>query len=484
LSSENLKVIDGEAVFKLYDTFGFPVDLTNVMAKEQGFEIDEAGFNTLMNEQKKRARKSTKDRLSTSGSMIDKLEGFDISSTSPTEFVGYESLKCNSKIIGCRNDAGKSYIILDKTPFYVESGGQVGDLGNIIVSGTTFNVIDVAKTGNQIIHIVENENKFDLINGMNVSSEVDYLRRWDIMRNHSATHFLHKALRQIIGQHIQQSGSYVGPDRLRFDFTHYEKLSDAEIDTVENLVNDKIRENLPLIHHRDTPFEKAKGMGALMFFGDKYGDKVNIVQFGDFTMEFCGGTHVKNGSEIGLFKIVSESSIASGVRRIEGITGAGVDKYIRQLVLNIQGQASRIEQVTEEKKKIEKQLSEFQLQAKLGGINQIIENPEVVKGVNVFKGKVAAANMDELKSMGDELRDKMKNGIGVLISEIDGKVGIVAVVSDDLIKEKKILAGNIVKEIAKIVGGSGGGRPHLATAGGKDISKIDEALNSVLKLIT
>jgi len=483
LSSEKLKVIDGEAVFKLYDTFGFPVDLTNVMAKEQGFEIDEAGFNSLMNEQKKRARKSTKDKLSTSSSIIDKLEGFDIASTSPTEFVGYESLKCNSKIIGYRNDVDKSYIILNKTPFYTESGGQVGDLGNIIVNGTTLNVIDVVKTGNQIIHIIENENKFDLFNGMKVSAEVDYLRRWDIMRNHSATHFLHKALRQIIGQHIHQSGSYVGPDRLRFDFTHYEKLSEAEINSVENLVNDKIRENLPLIHHHDTPFEKAKGMGALMFFGDKYGDKVNIVQFGDFTMEFCGGTHVKNGSEIGLFKIVNESSIASGVRRIEGITGAGIDKYIRQLVINIQGQASRIEQVTEEKKKIEKQLSELQLQAKLGGINQIIENPEVVNGVNVFKGKVAAANMDELKSLGDELHDKMKSGVGVLISEIDGKVGIVTVVSDDLIKEKKILAGNIVKEIAKIVGGSGGGRPHLATAGGKDISKIDEALNSVPRLI-
>jgi len=483
LISANLKVIAGEDLFKLYDTYGFPVDLINVMAKEQGFGIDESGFNLLMNEQKKRARKSTKDKLSITISAIDNLNDFDLSSTKPTEFIGYDTLNSTVKIVGFKNEADKSFIILDKTPFYVESGGQVSDLGKINVNGNTLKVIDISKVGNHVVHVVENENNIEIHNGMDVSAEVDYLRRWDIMRNHSATHFLHKALRQIIGQHIQQSGSYVGPDRLRFDFTHYEKLSEAEIEKVEILINEKIRENLPLIHHRDTPFEKAKGMGAIMFFGDKYGDKVNIVQFGDFTLEFCGGTHVKNSSEIGLFKIVSESSIASGIRRIEGLTGAGTEKYFRQLELNIKERSFRIEQITDEKKKIEKQLSEFQLQSKLGGIDKIIENQEEINGVKLFKGIVAASNMDELKSMGDELRAKIKSGIGVLISEIDGKVGIVAVVSDDLIKEKKILAGNIVKETAKIVGGSGGGRPHLATAGGKDISKINEALNSLSRFI-
>jgi alanyl-tRNA synthetase len=483
LNAKNIKIIEGEDIFKLYDTYGFPVDLTNVMAKEQGFEIDEAGFNTLMNEQKKRARKSTKDKLSNVNLIIDKLDGFNLSSIEPTEFIGYENLNCNVNIIGIKNEGGKSFLIFDKTPFYVESGGQVNDLGNIVAKGISLKVINVARFGNQIIHVIENENNIELINGMNVSAEVDYLRRWNIMRNHSATHFLHKALRQIIGQHIQQSGSYVGPERLRFDFTHYEKLSEAEIDAVENLINDKIRENLPLIHHLNTPFEKAKDMGALMFFGDKYGDKVNIVQFGDFTMEFCGGTHVKNSSEIGLFKIISESSIASGIRRIEGVTGSGTEKYMRQLILNVLERDTKIDQINEEKKKIEKQLSEFQLKAKLGGIDKIIDNPEDVNGIKVFKGQVAASNMDELKSMGDELRDKMNSGVGVLISEIDGKVGIVAVVSDDLIKEKKILAGNLVKEIAKIVGGSGGGRPHLATAGGKDISKINDALDAISQFI-
>jgi len=219
-----------------------------------------------------------------------------------------------------------------------------------------------------------------------------------------------------------------------------------------------------------------------MFFGDKYGDKVNVVQFGDYTMEFCGGTHVKNSSEIGLFKIVSESSIASGVRRIEAVTGAGVEKLIDNLELKIENSEAKINELNEEKKKLEKEIAALQLKEKLGGIDSIVSSPIEVNNIKIFKGKVSASNMDELKSMGDELREKMKSGVGVMISEIEGKVGIVAVVSDDLIKEKKILAGNIVKQAAQIVGGSGGGRPHLATAGGKDINKIDEALSAVEKL--
>jgi alanyl-tRNA synthetase len=318
---------------------------------------------------------------------------------------------------------------------------------------------------------------------MKVLVEVDSARRWNIMRNHSATHFLHKAMRQILGQHVQQSGSYVGPDYLRFDFTHFQKVSETELEAIEFLVNEKIRENLPLNHHKDTPFDEAKKMGALMFFGDKYGDKVNVVQFGDFTMEFCGGTHVKNSSQIGLFKILSESSVASGIRRIEAVTGAGVEKYIKEIQLRIENGELRIGELNDEKRKLEKELAELKLKEKLGGIDAIVSSWVEVKGIKVFKGRVSASNMDELKSMGDELREKMKSGIGVMISEIDGKVGIVSVVSDDLIKEKKILAGNIVKEVAKIVGGSGGGRPHLATAGGKDVSKIDEALASVENII-
>lgn len=381
-----------------------------------------------------------------------------------------------------KNENGKSFVILDRSPFYVESGGQIDDLGKLIVNGKELKIIDVSKINNQVIHIVENDKNIEIKNGMEVTAEVDAKRRWDIMRNHSVTHFLHKALREVLGQHVQQSGSYVGPDYLRFDFSHFEKVKDSELEKIESIVNEKLRENLPLIHHREIPFDEAKKMGALMFFGDKYGDKVNVVQFGDYTLEFCGGTHVHNSSQIGLFKIISESSIASGVRRIEAVTGAGVEKYIEDQEQKLKKAERKIEELLDEKKKLEKEIATLQLKEKLGGIDSIAASGKDINGIKVFKGKVEASNMDELKSMGDELREKMKSGVGVLISEIEDKVGIVTVVSDDLIKEKKILAGNIVKEVAKFVGGSGGGKPHLATAGGKDISKIDEALNSVENL--
>ncbi len=479
LSAKNEKIIRGDDVFKLYDTYGFPADLTNVMAREQGFTIDEARFNELMNEQKERARRSSKEKLGTAAVIIDKLDDFNLSSTEPTEFRGYDELTSEAKIIGIKKNNGKSLVILNRSPFYVESGGQISDKGNLIIGDTHLRIVGLAKVGNHTIHIVDNESKVELLTGATVLAEVDKKRRWDTMHNHSATHFLHRALRDILGSHVQQAGSYVGPDRLRFDFTHFEKISAAEIEAIESLINEKLRENLPMIHHRDMSFEEAKKMGALMFFGDKYGDKVTVVQFGNFTMEFCGGTHVKNSSQIGLFKIVSESSIASGVRRIEAVTGAGVEKYIQELQLRIENDQLRIGKLADEKKKLEKEIAALQLKEKLGEISSIISNPTVVNGIKIFKGKVSASNMDELKSIGDELREKMKGGVGVLISEIDDKVGIVAVVSDDLIKEKKILAGNIVKEVAKVVGGSGGGKPHLATAGGKDVTKIDEALASL-----
>lgn len=480
----NESVISGDDVFKLYDTFGFPIDLTAVMAREQGLTIDESRFNELMNEQRERARKSTKDKQSSTSLTLESLDGFIITSNQPTQFTGYDELKSEATIIGLKNSGGQSFIILDKTPFYVESGGQVDDTGNIIIGDTHLPVIALKKINNQVVHILDNSANVNLETGMKVEAVVDEKRRWDIMRNHSVTHFLHRALREILGQHVQQSGSYVGPDHLRFDFTHYEKVKDEELDAIESLVNEKLRENIPMTHHRDTPFDEAKKMGALMFFGDKYGDKVNVVQFGDYTMEFCGGTHVKNSSQIGLLKIVSESSIASGVRRIEAVTGAGVEKYIKDQQLKIENGELRINDLLDEKKKLEKELAEMKLKEKLGGIDAIVKSPTIVNGINSFKGRVSASNMDELKSMGDELRSKMKSGVGVLISQINDKVGIVAVVSDDLIKEKKISAGNIVKEVAKIVGGSGGGRPHLATAGGKDVSKIDEALLQVESIVS
>ncbi len=479
----NKILIPGEEVFKLYDTFGFPVDLTNIMAQEKGLKIDEDKFKELMNEQKERARKSTKDKLASVNVTTDIIDDLKPESSKPTVFIGYDQLEAEAKIIGSKKTDNSELVLLDKTPFYVEAGGQIDDLGKLVIEGNQINVLDVTKINNQVVHVLEPVKDLQIYRGEKILAKVDKKRRWDIMRNHSATHFLHAALRRILGTHVHQAGSYVGPDRLRFDFAHFKKLSEEEIRDIEILVNEKLLENIDLIHHRNIPFEEAKKMGALMFFGDKYGDKVNVVQFGDFSMEFCGGTHVKNSSQIGLFKIISESSIASGVRRIEAVTGEGIEKFIREQELRIQNSEVRIEKVLEEKKKIEKELAEYKLKEKLGGLNNILSNPVEVSGIKIYKGKVDANGMEELKSMGDELRNKMKSGIGVLISNVTGKVGIVCVVSDDLIKEKKIMAGKIVGTLAKIVGGGGGGRPHLATAGGKDITKIDEALNKVEEVV-
>ncbi len=449
------------------------------MAKEHGFTIDEKGFNELMDSQKRRGREASKDKFASVNISVNDLSSFETAGPLKTEFTGYEELRSESEIIGSKKENGNDLVILNKTPFYVEAGGQIDDLGKLVLGSDVLNVVDVTKVEGSTIHVVENESGGILAPGTKIIASVDESRRWDIMRNHSATHFMHAALRKILGTHVHQAGSYVGPDHLRFDFTHYAKLSEQEISDIEAMVNEQLRRNIELQHHRNVPFDKAKKMGALMFFGDKYGDFVNVVQFGDFSMEFCGGTHVKNSSQIGLFKIISETSIASGVRRIEAVTGAGVERYILGQMEKLKESEEKAAQLLDEKKKLEKEISEFKLKDKLGQLDNVFKNPGKVDSVEVYKAKVSAESMDELKSFGDEMRNKIKNGVGVLIADIDGKVGIVCVVSDDLIKEKKVSAGKIVGDLAKLVGGGGGGRPHLATAGGKDTSKIGIALDKV-----
>lgn len=483
LEKDNLKVIPGEDLFMLYDTYGFPVDLTNVMARERGFTVDEAGFNELMNSQKQRARESAKDKFASINISIGDLTSFELVSKDKTEFTGYDELKTPSKIIGHKKENGNDLVILDKTPFYVEAGGQIDDLGNLITQNTKLSVVDVTKIDDKTVHVIENEPQIILSPGMDALAEVNEKRRWDIMRNHTATHFMHSALRKILGTHVHQAGSYVGPDRLRFDFTHYAKLSPSELKDIEALVNEELMRNYPLQHHRNIPFDTAKRMGALMFFGDKYGDKVNVVQFGDFTIEFCGGTHVQNSSQIGLFKIVNESSIASGVRRIEAVTGLGVEKYINSQLEKLKHSDEKIAELLEAKKKLEKELSELLLKEKLSQVDSVLKHSSLVNEINVYKAIVTAGNVDELKSMGDDLRNKMKSGVGVLFAKIDEKASIVCVVSDDLIKEKKLSAGKIVGEIAKLVGGGGGGKNHLATAGGKDITHVQSALSKVEEVV-
>jgi len=480
--SLGLKTIPGEEVFKLYHTFGFPVDLTAVMAREKGLEIDEDKFNLLMQEQKERARKVTKEKLSALNIAAQTDFGEDFNNLPDTIFTGYTEITSKAKVLYLKLLENSIAVVLDKTPFYPESGGQIDDHGIIVYNNIEFNVNGLAKINNKIIHFLE-IGTLPFKVGDEIEAVVEWKRRQDIMRNHSATHLLHKALRSILGTHVKQSGSFVGPDRLRFDFSHFEKVNEQQLKLIEETVNEKIRESLNLHHHRDIPFEKAKEMGALMFFGDKYGDKVNVVQFGNYSMEFCGGTHVSNTSQIGMFKIISESSIAGGVRRIEAVTGRGVEKFIEQQQAEIAKLHSLANQLNEEKRKLEKELADFRLKEKLGGINSVINNLSLVNGLNVYKGKINAENMDELKSFGDELRNKIKSGIGVLFSEIENKAAIVCVVSDDLVKDKKLSAGKIVGSLAKLVDGGGGGKPHLATAGGKSVEKIDPALAKTEEVI-
>jgi alanyl-tRNA synthetase len=476
--------INGDDVFKLYDTYGFPVDLTKVMAAEKGFTIDEKGFDMLMDKQKQKGREATKDRFTSVNIALNNLSSFQVTEPADTKFTGYDELKSEAKIVGYKRDNGNELIVLNKTPFYVEAGGQIDDLGYIILETAPLNVIDVTKIDNKTVHIIESNKGKTVSTGKKVLAQVDEKRRWDIMRNHTATHFLHAALRNILGTHVHQAGSYVGPDHLRFDFTHFSKVEGSELKDIESLVNEELRQNYKLQHHRSIPFDEAKKMEALMFFGDKYGDKVNVVQFGEFTKEFCGGTHVRNSSEIGLFKIISESSISSGVRRIEAVTGSGVERFIESQFEHLRSSEEKISELLEGKKKLEKELSELKFEEKKGQISSILEKPSEVKGIKIYKDQVTAGNNDELKSLGDELREKTRSSVGVLFSVIDNKVGIVCVVSDDLIKEKKLSAGKIVGELAKLVGGGGGGRPHLATAGGKDILKIPLALNEVEKIVS
>jgi len=484
MEASKKKNIPGVVVFKLYDTYGFPVDLTNVMAQEKGFTIDEAGFNKSMEAQKQKAREAAKEKLASINISSGNLKSFELDEEENSEFTGYDELRSEGKIIGHKKEDENELLILDKTPFYVEAGGQIDDHGKILTGGDQIDVIDVMKIDDKIVHIAKNESGSTLSLGEEVIAQVDEKRRWDIMRNHTGTHFLHAALRNILGTHVHQAGSYVGPDRLRFDFTHYSKLTEAEIKDIESLVNSELRNNIPLIHHRNIPFDEAKKMGALMFFGDKYGEKVNVVQFSDFSMEFCGGTHVKNSSEIGLFKIINESSIASGVRRIEAVTGAGIEKYIQYNLDQLKLTEEKIAELNEAKKKLEKELGELKFKDKVGLVDDIILNPSEINGIKIYKGKVNAVSMDELKSFGDELRNKIKSGVGALFAEIDSKAAIVCIVSDDLIKEKNISAGNIVGELAKFVGGGGGGRAHLATAGGKDVFRISGALEETENIVS
>ncbi|MFQ3599068.1 MAG: alanine--tRNA ligase [Chloroherpetonaceae bacterium] len=497
VKAENQTAIAGSDVFKLYDTYGFPMDLTRLMAQEIGLSIDEAGFERLMKEQKERARKDRKQKMAQGDE--GEAKWVKLSSGKDSIFKGYTSLSEKAKIRLAKKTDEKLFLILDKTPFYAESGGQIGDVGMIESGNLTLHVADVQKDGERIIHIVNRItevggkeielSEFDLsMLSKDVTAKVDSEARLHTARNHTATHLLHAALRKVLGEHVQQKGSLVTPERLRFDFSHFEKLTDAQLVEIEEMVNEQIRSAQKVIKHDGVPFDEAKRMGALAFFGDKYGDVVRVLEIPNFSIEFCGGTHLDNVGQIGLLKIVSESSIASGVRRIEAVTGKGAEALFRKEfselqslkhLLNAQSEAeipAKIEKLLEERKALEKQLEKLRVEVAASQLDRLLNQAEEINGAKILASEISTSSADELRLLGEALRGKMKSGAVLLASVIEGKVALVATVSDDLIASKKLQAGKLVGDVAKLLQGGGGGRPQLATAGGKDASKLPEAI--------
>ncbi|OGU12200.1 MAG: alanine--tRNA ligase [Ignavibacteria bacterium GWB2_35_12] len=468
LVQTNKNLISGADAFQLYDTFGFPIDLTELLARENNLTIDKAGFDEKLEEQRERSRNARK-------TLTKDVEIHDIKAKSV--FIGYDELSSEAKVLYVNGNQ----IILDRTPFYAESGGQISDTGTITLGGQKYNVIDVRKYGNAIVHICDTE--VESLIGEIALAEVEIDRRRNIMRNHSATHLLHEALRQVLGEHVKQAGSLVAPDYLRFDFNHFEKVNDDDLKKIESVVNEKIFQNID-VRTDVLPIEEAKKTpGIKMFFGDKYGDIVRVVKMDEsFSQEFCGGTHVKNTSEIGFFKIISESSIAAGVRRIEAITGKSIEEFINNTQEKISGKQSEIEQLQVQIKQLEKEVSSYKMGDIKTQMQEWLKQAKIINGIRIVSQKVESDDLEQLRQIGENLRDELgKQGIGLIASILNEKVQLVCVVTDDLMK--KYPAGKIAGEAAKQIGGAGGGKPHLATAGGKDISKLPDLLNNFESMI-
>ena len=469
----NLKdgdVISGEDAFLLYDSYGFPLDLTELMAKENGYKVDIKQFDAEMQKQKDRSRAAIKTNFELAEDTDYKVN---------TQFIGYSEFETNAKVLYQKDNI----LILDKTPFYAEKGGQISDIGVIIYENFTLNVVDIKQIGNSILHILEDECSIDILN-KEVIAKVDYDRRWNIMRNHSATHLMHEALRQILGEHIQQQGSLVAESYLRFDFNHFQKISKEEIKQIEDLVNQKILDNIE-VNTEELPLEKARENEKIrMFFGDKYGSVVRAVEMDEnYSIELCGGTHVRNTSQIGYFKITSESSVSAGIRRIEAVTGKYIEEYFNKLNQDIKAHTLQNEELKNKIKKLEKEIAELKKSSAADDLDSLLSNAKEVNGIKVVTSKVTIDNLDLLRDTGENLRNKLNtNGIGLLATQIDDKVQLVCVVTDDL--KQKYPAGKLVGEAAKYLGGGGGGKPHLATAGAKDLSKLDELLDSKFLEIT
>lgn len=489
LMKRGATTIEGREAFRLYDTYGFPLDLTQLMAEEKGLSVDVDGFHIEMERQRERARRMAKFGMR----FPEEGEWTEVSEGPSSEFLGYTMLSVSAVIRRVRSTDNGLEVVLDRTPFYAEAGGQVGDTGRIVGDGFEVEVTDTVRIGRDIVH------RGRIVSGSledlpaEVTAHVDAVRRDAIKRNHTATHLLHRALRTILGDHIHQSGSLVAPDRLRFDFTHFATIGDRDLEAVGHMVNEKIRENIPLSVF-EKPLKEAQAMGATAIFGEKYGDIVRVVQIGAFSMELCGGTHVEATGEIGFFRLVSESSVASGVRRIEALTGEGAERASQEerriltevgamLSASLEEIPDRIKRLLTQNRDLEKEVARLQRRRAGSEMDDLIQHAEEIEGVRVVASAVQARDGDALLGMADSLRERLRSGVGVLGTVLGGKAVLVAVVTDDLIQDRGLKAGNIVKDVAKIVGGGGGGRPHLAQAGGRHPEKLDEALGTVRDIV-
>ncbi len=481
---ENM-VIDGQFAFELFDTFGFPIDLTQLMAREEGFAVDMDGFNKGLEAQKNRSRKAA---------TVDAGDWIEVSSgDGETAFVGYNQLEAEAKLLKYRKVVSKKKtvfeVVLDQTPFYAESGGQLGDKGILENHLETLHVIDTKKENNQIVHFVVEEPKHY---HENYTAKIDALNRKLITNNHSATHLMHAALRKVLGTHVEQKGSMVSAERFRFDFSHFSKMSGDEIRQVEKMVNEKVRENLYCDVQEDVKIEDATGMGAMALFGEKYGDSVRVVSFDpDYSIELCGGTHVNATGEIGFFKIVSESGIAAGVRRIEAVTAQKAEDFvddrldilasIKEQFKNQQDVFLAVNSLIESERKLQKEVEILQKEKAMQASAELFNNAETIGDIRFIKAKVET-DVAQAKNLAHKLRGMSEDVFVVLALESGDKVNLVVALSDDLVS-KGMDAGKIIREISRSIKGGGGGQPQLATAGGKDASGIEEAFEMAGKLV-
>ncbi len=485
------KELSGEDTFKLYDTYGFPVDLTAEILEEKGFGYDEAGFNACMQKQREKARGARKE---TNYMGADANVYNDIDSTITTTFDGYDKLELEDKIafvttedevVEALAEGDKGSVIVETTPFYATMGGQQGDKGIITTADGKFVVEDTVKiVGNRVAHIGYVKEGV-LKAGDMAKLSVDAKLRAKTCKNHSATHLLQKALREVLGTHVEQAGSYQDTERTRFDFSHFEAMTAEELQKVEDMVNEKIAEGIDVVTDVMT-VDEARATGAMALFGEKYGEKVRVVSMGDFSKEFCGGTHVKNTADIASFKILSENGVAAGVRRIEALTGDNVLNYYKNLEseLNQAAKAAKtspaklaekIASMQDEIKTLKSENESLKSKAAKDAMGDVMDAVVEVSGVKLLATSVPGVDMNGLRELGDDLKNKISDGVIVLASECDGKVNLVAMATDSAMS-KGAHAGNLIKSIAGLVGGGGGGRPNMAQAGGKNPAGIPDAI--------